>query len=246
MWKITPLDLGALNVPESNMLYTDSKENRINVPMTAWLLTETESGRNILVDTGSCDEPQWGKMYHNPVNRDRDDQYLPAALKKHGVNPETIDTIILTHLHWDHAYGVMHCPNAKVYVQKQELFYAVDPTHKDAKIYETTLKTQLPFFMEYYTRMEVINGDQEIENGISVVLLPGHSPGSQGVVVDTEKGKYLIAGDIINVIENLTLERPGSLYTDMNICRESFRKAAKCADVVLPAHDYRVFDMLKE
>lgn len=246
MWKITPIDLGALNVPCTNMLHNDTRGIRFDVPVVAWLLTETETGRHVLVDSGAADDPEWGRLYHNPVQRTREEQYLPQALKSLGVDPESIDTLILTHLHWDHAYGVKHCPNAKVIVQKEELFFAVDPTHKDAKIYETTIKDRLPYFFAYYNRLEVVEGDVEIEPGISVVTLPGHSPGSHGVLVDTAKGKYLIAGDIINVLENLTERTPGSLYTDMEVCQKSFAKAAEVADVVLPAHDYRAFAMLKE
>lgn len=246
MWKITAMDLGALNVPCTNMLYNDQRGIRFDVPIIAWLLTETETGRRILVDSGACETPDWGKKYHNPVIRTREDQYLPNALKKLGVDPESIDTLILTHLHWDHAFGVKHCPNAKVYVQKEELLYAVDPTHKDAKIYETTLKEQIPYFLEYYNRLEVVEGDVELEPGVSVITLPGHSPGSQGVLVDTAKGRYLIAGDIVNVVENLTERTPGSLYMDMEVCQRSFDKAEAAADVVLPAHDYRAFELLRD
>lgn len=244
MWKITPLDLGALDVPCTNMLYNDTRGIRIDAPIIAWLLTETETNRHVLVDTGACDDPDWGRKYHNPCKRNRINQYLPVALKEQGTDPESIDTILLTHLHWDHAYGVRHCPNAKVYVQREELLYAVDPTHKDAKIYETTIKTQIPYFMEYFNRLEVIGGDMEIEPGIGVIVLPGHSPGSQGVLVDTPQGRCLIAGDIINVVENLTDRIPGSLYMDMDVCLRSFEKAAASADLVLPAHDYRAFGML--
>lgn len=246
MWNITPLDLGTLNVPRSNMLRHDSRDIRVDVPVIAWLLTECTTGRRLLVDTGACDDPDWGEKHHNPLRREREGQYLPTALREHGVDPASIDRILLTHLHWDHAYGVKHCPNARVIVQRRELLYAVDPTHRHANIYETTLDTKMPFFFEYFTRLEVIEGDREIEPGIHVVTLPGHSPGSQGIVVQAKNGRYLIAGDLVNVIENLTQRTPGSLFTNLPVCRRSFAKAAACADIVLPAHDYRAFSMVHD
>lgn len=41
----------------------------------------------------------------------------------------------------------------------------------------------------------------EFAPGVRLITLPGHSPGSQGVLVDTEKGKCLIAGDLFNSME---------------------------------------------
>lgn len=246
MWKITALDLGDLNVPRSNMLCSAPSTERIDVPVIAWLLTERATGRRILVDSGASDEPNWGETYHNPLHRARANQFLPIALAEQGVDPMAIDTVILTHLHWDHAYGVCHLPNARVIVQRRELLYAIDPTHKDAKIYETTLSGRQPFFFRYYTRLEVIDGVADVGNGIRLLPLPGHSPGSQGVLVDTEAGRWLIAGDLINVLENLSEKTPGSLYTDMEVCQSSFEKAAAAADLVLPAHDRRAFALVKK
>ncbi|MDA8228253.1 MAG: hypothetical protein M0T74_11265 [Desulfitobacterium hafniense] len=40
---------------------------------------------------------------------------------------------MLTHLHWDHAYGVLKLPNAEVIVQSDELRYAIDPLPVDWK-----------------------------------------------------------------------------------------------------------------
>lgn len=243
-WEITPLELGVLSVPKKNMLSSASKTERIGVPVLAWLLSDPNSGKHILVDSGASEQLGWAERYHNPLQRKRKNQYLRIALEEHGVEPASVYMILLTHLHWDHAYGVRNCPNARVFVQKYELCYAIDPTHKDAKIYETSNRETIPFFLEYYTRMEVIDGDVEILNGICAVTLPGHSPGSQGVLVNTIKGKYLIAGDCVNVIENMQQLIPGGIYENYEMCQRSIQKAISIADVVLPSHDWRVFQIL--
>ena len=60
------------------------------------------NGHKIMVDTG-CGNPAMGSMkrcFHGPSEQ-LPDQVPDAALRKLGVDPSEIDTVILTHLHWD-------------------------------------------------------------------------------------------------------------------------------------------------
>jgi glyoxylase-like metal-dependent hydrolase (beta-lactamase superfamily II) len=42
----------------------------------------------------------------------------------------------------------------------------------------------------------LVNGDIKLSNGLELYLTPGHSLGSQSIVVPTEKGRYVIVGDM--------------------------------------------------
>jgi glyoxylase-like metal-dependent hydrolase (beta-lactamase superfamily II) len=84
--------------------------------------------------------------------------------------------------------------------------------------------------------------------GIGFVALPGHTPGSAGVTVNTRQGTHLLAGDTINLIENWEGGTrgqkhipPGSV-TDVVACYQTFEKIERVADVVLASHDFRMFD----
>ncbi|MEW5804483.1 MAG: N-acyl homoserine lactonase family protein [bacterium] len=248
MWKIIPLDMGILEVARcSNIMKADYRAGeKVDNVSIVWLLINTNDGRKILVDTGPAEDEAWSRKYHVPSIRERDEQYLLPALKKYCISPEEIGVVILTHLHWDHAYGVNKLPNAKVYVQSKEIRYAVNPNPLDAKIYETNIKERIPFFLMYYNQMEIIDGDVVIDDGISTVLLPGHSPGSQGVLIDALQGRFLIAGDLINTIENWQNRLPCGLHTDLQDCFDSFVKIERYGAEVLPAHDKTAFEIFKD
>ncbi|MCX5819791.1 MAG: N-acyl homoserine lactonase family protein [Deltaproteobacteria bacterium] len=248
MWKIIPLDLGIIEVARSsNIMKADyhagEKVNNISI---AWLLVSADDGRKVMIDTGPIEDEAWSREYHVPSIRERDDQRLVPALRKHGVSPQEIGKVILTHLHWDHAYGVDKLPNAKVYVQSKEIRHAVNPGPLDARIYETKIKVKIPFFLKYYNQMEIIDGDVAIDDGISTVLLPGHSPGSQGVLIDTPQGRFLIAGDLINTIENWESRLPCGLHTDLQACFDSFAKIETIGAKILPSHDNLAFEIFKD
>lgn len=199
----------------------------------------------MMVDAGPAADTAWGSRHHNPVTRSAEQQ-LEAALEKYHTHVEEIETVILTHLHWDHAYGVLKLPNAKVIVQKEELRYAVCPLPVDAKHYEVHIKEQLPFFFQFFHQIETVKGDVTIEDGIDVIALPGHSPGSQGVVIYTKTAKYIIAGDLINAVENWEKRLPGGLYGSLEDCYASFEKIAAQNAIVIPSHDYAVFECLSK
>lgn len=86
------------------------------------------NGRNILVDTGGgdplCEDMQLSE--HAQTIR-LPDERPDQALAKLGVKTEDIDTVILTHLHWDHCYNNHLFPQAEFFVQRKEIMAAVDP-----------------------------------------------------------------------------------------------------------------------
>lgn len=248
-WKITPLNLGTLQVTSGAQVYKHGVRQNVGevltVPCIGWLLQNDSTGEKMMVDAGPAEDDQWGSTYHNPI-KVKEEQKLEYALMQHGVRPEEITVVILTHLHWDHAYGVLKLPQAKVYVQKEELRYAVSPLPPDSKHYELNIKSQLPFFLQFFHQMQLLNGDCTIASGLEVVALPGHSPGSQGVVIHTKNGRYLIAGDLINDVDNWEKRLPGGLYCNMADCYASFEKIERLNVQVLPSHDYAAFELLKE
>ena len=162
------------------------------------------------------------------------------------MQPEEIDTILLTHLHWDHGYGVYKIPNAKVYVQKDELQYAIAPfpIHKGA--YELNDTGKPPYFFEYFHRIVTVDGDCTFTDGIDLIKLPGHSPGSQGILVSTPNGRYLITGDLYYNMQNYEEDLPTGVFTSLYDYYASFQKVKALGDdiTLLPGHDYNVFSIL--
>ena len=77
-------------------------------------------------------------------------------------------------------------------------------------------------------------------------MTPGHSPGSQAVLVDTEKGLHVIAGDTVTHHLNMDVPKstsfwPGPLYVDLKEYYERLDRLKGFGGMILPGHDSLVF-----
>ena len=82
-------------------------------------------GDRILIDTGVGELPEKHRRFHT-IKREPG-QALKAQLQKHNLKLEDIDMVINTHLHFDHCGNNASLPNAKFYMQEDELRYAYAP-----------------------------------------------------------------------------------------------------------------------
>ena len=121
--------------------------------------------------------------------------------------------------------------------------YAVAPLPSHRPIYYEKEQGK-PTFVDYLDRIEVLEGDCEVEEGVKAVFIPGHSVGFQGVSVQTAKGKYFIAGDAVGLFEcwETVPHVPSGLYVNLVEYYDSMEKIERVADFVLPGHDGKVFD----
>lgn len=224
-YKITPLRLGTITRKKSNMVYQAS-DTITDFPLIAWLL-EGEHAK-LLVDTGGSapDGKRW-----MPYTR-KDTEALDAALRLAGTEPAEISAVLHTHLHWDHAGNNAVLPNAKFYAQKLEYEFVRDEL-------ERGYDNELVLASEY----ELIDGDTEnVLPGISVILTPGHSVGSQSIIVDTPDGQVVIVGDLIPTFENFEKNIPNGGNYDLGVIQASMDKVRALGLPILPGHETGVFD----
>ena len=89
---------------------------------------------------------------------------------------------------------------------------------------------------------EIIEGDQEIEPGLEVILTPGHTPGGQSVAINTSAGKAIITGFCCND-KNFPPTGPAvasGVHLDVIQALESAQKIKDMADLLLPIHDLSI------
>jgi N-acyl homoserine lactone hydrolase len=137
-------------------------------------LIDHPDGR-VLVDTGMTEL--------HPAGADMDPQLEPLTEKD--IDLDSITAVVNTHLHFDHCGGNHLFAGRPVYVQRQELQDA--RTHDDYTIREWVDAPGVT-----YTE---VDGEFELLPGVRLVPAPGHTPGSQIVVVETDQGPVVIAGD---------------------------------------------------
>ncbi|WP_374945628.1 N-acyl homoserine lactonase family protein [Agreia sp.] len=143
------------------------------MPVYVYVITHPE-GR-ILVDTGMTEL--------HPAVADMDPQLEPLTAES--IDLDSITAVVNTHLHFDHCGGNHLFAGKPVYVQRQELEDA--RTQNDYTIREWVDAPGV-------TYVEV-DGERELLPGVRLIPAPGHTRGSQIVVVQTEEGPVAIVGD---------------------------------------------------
>jgi glyoxylase-like metal-dependent hydrolase (beta-lactamase superfamily II) len=230
-WEIAPLLLGTTEKDKSQVLLHGPLAVRMEGAVLAWLLISGDD--RILVDTGL------GKLDTADVKSRflrTPEQFVDRQLMRFDTTLQDIPVVINTHLHHDHCGGNEHFKNARLLVQKKELEYALNPLPVHEQFYAVD-----PSEMKF----ELLDGEAEIAPGVKVMLTPGHSPGSQSVLVDTSKGLYVLVADAITHFENMSVPdghsfRPGPIYVDLRQVYESLDRLKNLRGTILPGHDPQV------
>jgi N-acyl homoserine lactone hydrolase len=251
MWRIYPLDVGELEMDRSEAILRRGMGQKMQTNFVAWYLSD--GNRKVLVDTGLPEEArarQW-HPYTNP--RIAATQRIQNALAAKGAQPEEIELVILTHLHWDHAGNPAPFTQAEFVVSREELRYAIDPCPIHYVAYEAVQLGIEPPFLQMLPRTRTIDMvEQELLPGLRVLPTPGHTAGSISLVVQTTVGPYVITGDAVACYENLAGDParglkylPTGIYIDLLAMWNSMAlidaQAEFRKDHVLPGHDAKVF-----
>lgn len=247
LYTIIPLEVGRFTALAKPVLtYMQGFGEVIPVPVVIWAIKGPD--RCIIVDTGAGD-PLRAEKYHRYMEQGESQRPL-NALENIGIDPEDVELVILTHLHWDHCGNNSLFKRAQFMVQQDEIRYAMSPLPVHAVAYETPAIGARPLWLETYSRFTIIQGDQQIAPGINAVHLPGHSPGFQAVRVDTADGAYIIAGDGVPLYENWHGSKheehiPPGVHSDLAACYRSFKRLKASSARILPGHDIGIFDQIQ-
>ncbi len=179
-YTVHPLQTAKADRPTALYTYLRNSDEISNVYYGPFLLKSAD--RSVLVDTG-CLAESYATVPLSPVE---DVASLDENLARFGLTVQAIDAVVLTHLHFDHTaflHRFKHCPK---FVQERELRSARNPH---------------PYFACYYVEkffrdidFEVIDGDRALFPGLEVALVPGHSAGTQAVIVYTNEGRTAVSG----------------------------------------------------
>ena len=132
------------------------------------------------------------------------------ALAELGYKPEQVTKILLTHKHADHSGELRSFPNAKIYVNEDEL--SADELQGISNIVPVSFTDGA-----YYNFPE----SQKICDGIYFIKAKGHTNGNSIVIVENEGLYYMIHGDITYVDEALYENKLSVVFDDINAARET-------------------------
>lgn len=182
-------------------------KNRIAMEARALLLKSAD--RKILIDTGNGSDfiakygEKLGSKFAEMYAVDENGPSLLTSLKKHGVNPEDVTDVILTHLHFDHAGGATKAesgklvptfPKARYYLQKSNLETARNPNVREkASYFSANFQPLLDAGVLTFTDGNTKN----LLPNISLIVSNGHTQGHQVVHVEDETKQLFYCGDVI-------------------------------------------------
>lgn len=174
-----------------------------------------DDNRNILVDVGHV-----GRR-----------SLLLDRLRHRGIEPADIDTIVLTHAHWDHCLNVDAFPNARLIMSAREHEYARQPHPLD---WATPAWTGAVLDRH---RVDEVRDGEEIADGVRILATPGHSPGSQAVIVHTPDGAVGVVGDALPNAAAIAAGCPYLVFWSEEEARKSVARIVAACNVVYPGHD---------
>jgi glyoxylase-like metal-dependent hydrolase (beta-lactamase superfamily II) len=184
--------------------------DEIRNPFTVLLVN---TGKNlVLIDTGFGDNgaPTVGNVLPN----------LAAA----GVDPKTIDTILISHFHGDHISGIrakggaLNFPNAEIMVPSVEWKYWADAGEesKAPQVWKPNFNNVRRVFDPIAKDVKHYEYGKELVPGITSVDARGHSPGHGAFVVVSGNGKLLVTSDTANHAALFVRNPDWNLWADMD------------------------------
>ena len=222
----------------------------IKLPVMSFLI-ETEEGY-ILYDTGSHPDAMKGYWPKNlqeiyPLYQ-KTEERLENQLALCGVKPKDIKTVVISHLHLDHAGGLHLFPHANIYVPKQDYENAQVLVHKNPN--PLTHGGYVKADCEAEGNFILVDKDIEIAKGVTLLCLPGHTPNLLGILLQLENETYILPQDCIYTEEiyGPPAKASGLLYDSLAYFKsiEKVRELQKKYNAkIVFAHDYEFFKTLK-
>jgi N-acyl homoserine lactone hydrolase len=274
--KLTPLLTATIRGPIAWFLREDGrmawrKAFGLGVPKDRWVtapvqcfLVEHPSAGPALIDTGFhasvAVKPRsnlgvFGTVIYRDIDM-RPEQSAAAQLRERDIEPSSVRTVVMTHLHPDHASAIVDYPEATFLVSRPEWEAAAEGGQRDGYV-----KRQFDHGFDY----RLVDFDSDAANSfagfgrsfdvfgdgsVRVVFTPGHTTGHMSVVLQTESGEVLVAGDAIFMHRTLDDDHLPHMLADEHLFRRSlreirlYRKETPDA-VIIPGHDWEAWQRLK-
>jgi glyoxylase-like metal-dependent hydrolase (beta-lactamase superfamily II) len=238
------------------------KDQWVTAPIQCFLVEHPGAGP-ILIDTGfhasvavkpRSNLGMFGTVLYRDIDM-RPEQSASAQLRERGIEPSSVGTVIMTHLHPDHASAIVDYPDATFLVSSAEWEAASTGGQRDGYV-----KRQFDHGFDYrlvdfdsneansfsgFARSFDVFGD----GSVHIVFTPGHTLGHMSVVLRTAKGEVFVAGDAIFMQRTLDDDHLPHLLPDEHLFRRSLREIRQYRKetpdaLIIPGHDWEAWQAL--
>jgi N-acyl homoserine lactone hydrolase len=174
-------------------------------------LVTTTKGERILFDTAGYNERA----------------VVVAKLAERGISPESLDVVVLSHLHFDHAANWDVFPKAEIVVHERELAYAASPEADGAilRFHSQALRVE--------RRVRVVSGDEiALSPELTLLHVPGHTPGAIALAAEGA----ILCGDALKSRWDLQGKLSPPWWNEAEAVR-SIERLRTSGAVLYPGHD---------
>lgn len=228
-------------------------DRELTEPLPIYAFAIEHSEGVIVVDTGEsalASKPGYFPRWHPGVRAFREwvepEEEIGPQLEGIGIRPGDVRWVVLTHLHTDHAGGLSHFPNNEILVTRTELEFAsglrgrlrgyVANKRWPAWLKPTAIELEPEPVGPFPQSLRLTSSGD-----VTLVPIPGHTPGQIGVLVEDGDHTVFLAGDSSYTQELMLRGRPDGVGVDEDVERLTHKRirtyAAAHPTVYLVAHD---------
>ena len=237
------LQNGFMGFERSGLFYGEFSGERVQIPIACWLVRASDA--IILFDTGLSPRAVPGLMRNDPMARFTEADLLVKRLDALGLEPDNVDLVVISHLHYDHAGGAQLFPKSELVVQRDEYAYA----HYPASFFESFYYRK-NFDLPGY-RWRLLDGDTELMPRVTALRTDGHTPGHQSLLVELpETGPVILAADSCYWQEHIDKERVPGVVWNPTQALHSIKKLKTIARLtgarIFPGHDPNFWETVRQ
>jgi glyoxylase-like metal-dependent hydrolase (beta-lactamase superfamily II) len=207
----------------------------VSQPLDYYVWAIVGASQTIIVDTG-FDEAVGTRRKRQTVKPVRE------GLAAIGIDPASVETVIVSHLHYDHSGNDDLFPQARYHLQDCEMEYATGRCMCHAQLRNSYEEDYVVSMVRkvFAGRVMFHNGVGEITPGVIVHHIGGHAKGLQSVVVKTRRGHVVLAADAAHLYQHL--EQGRIFPTTYNVAEvldgyATLKRLALSPDHIVPGHD---------
>ena len=201
----------------------------IEFSSTCWLIARGSAW--VLWDTGvpqaTLNDPKgWSTLpklivYHL-------DKTITGQLAEIGLKTSDITYVAISHTHGDHIGNVGLFPNSTVLMQRAEYAWISSPDGTNDNVNQ--LKALARKLLGTPKQLKLLDGDTDLfrDGSVTLIFTPGHTPGSQSLLVHLKNSGFIIlSGDVVHLEENFEKSIVPSLNTDKEASIASMDKVRR-------------------
>jgi glyoxylase-like metal-dependent hydrolase (beta-lactamase superfamily II) len=240
-YEVAAVRYGSLRARKSEFFHRWESygEPDVEVEMAYYFWVLRGGRETILVDTGF--DPSVG------ARRGRTCLCTPLeALERLGVDTAAVSTIVVTHLHYDHIGNLAAFPAAQLVVPGKELEFWTGPKAGRYQFASHVEPNEVAWLDEARRsgRVRLVDGTEQIVDGITAIVAGGHSPGQQVTVVSGAAGDVVLTSDAVHFYEELEADRPFGVVADLERMYGAYDLVKELGSapgaVIVPGHDPEV------